>query len=287
MNTQLLETLKEKWTKKSTKIACASVGTIAVLGIVGALIACNLPHTEQVVAEDGTVTTVQTPQKESHGLFDIFHAPTEPATEATSTEITPPQTNADGTPINASTAAPGMPQAAASGNTTGAPAATPVQTQTSGNTPTPAPADASAPAPAAAEPSPAAAEQSPAPAPKSAAPQEMPRTNVHGGVYMPNINCYKVIDVQPVDGVDPKGFLRDYYLVGGKRFEMSENAAARAYSFEHKVSASVQTEKVYVDKGVMPKAGKYHLETLDGRRISPYITIAPGGSYNQNFTYKG
>ena len=141
MNTQLLETLKEKWTKKSTKIACASVGTVAVLGIVGALIACNLPHTEQVVAEDGTITTVQTPQKESHGLFDIFHAPTEPATEATSTEITPPQTNADGsTPINTPTTVPGTPQAAASGDTTNNPAATNAQAQSPSNTPTPAPA---------------------------------------------------------------------------------------------------------------------------------------------------
>ena len=158
MNTQLLDALKEKWTKKSTKIACASVGTAAVLGVVGALIACNLPHTEQVVAEDGTVTTVQTPQKESHGLFDIFHAPTEPADAAqgTTTEIAPPQTNANGTPINAPTAAPGTPQAAASGDTTNNPAATNAQAQVNSNTPTPAPADAPAPAPAAAEPSPAA-----------------------------------------------------------------------------------------------------------------------------------
>lgn len=278
MNTKLLDTLKEKWTKKSTKIACASVGTVAVLGVVGALIACNLPHTEQVIAEDGTITTVQTPQKESHGLFDIFHAPTEQADAAqtTTTEIAPPQTNADGTPINTPTAAPGTPQAAASGsvdnNVTGTAAAAPVQA--SGDVPASAPA-------------PAAVESSPAPVPaEPAAPQEMPRTNVHGGVYMPNINCYKVIDVQPVDGVDPKGFLRDYYLVGGKRFEISENAAARAYGVEHKVSSSVQTEKVYTDKGVVPRPGKYHLETLDGRRISPYMEIAPGGSYNQDFTYK-
>ena len=239
-----------------------------------------------MVAEDGTVTTVQTPQKESHGILDLFHTPTEQSAAPAPQEITPSQTNAEGTPINTPTAAPGTPQAAASGNTTGAPAAIRVQTQTSGNTPTPAPADASAPENAPA-PAPAAAEQSAAPAPKSAAPQEMPRTNVHGGVYMPNINCYKVIDVQPVDGVDPKGFLRDYYLVGGKRYEANQEAEACDYGMAHKVSISVQTEKVYTDKGVMPKAGKYHLETLDGRRISPYITIAPGGSYNQNFTYKG
>lgn len=279
MNTKLLDTLKEKWTKKSTKIVCASVGTVAVLGVVGALVACNLPHTEQVVAEDGTITTVQTPQKESHGLFDIFHAPTEQADAAqtTTTEIAPPQTNADGTPINASTAAPGTPQAAASGsvdNVTGTAAAAPVQA--SGDTP--------APAPAAVEQSPAPAEESSASAP--AAPQEMPRTNVHGGVYMPNINCYKVIDVQPVDGVDPKGFLRDYYLSGGKRFEVGQEKQLEDYAYAHKTSMSTQTEIIYTDKGVVPRPGKYHLETLDGRRISPYMEIAPGGSYNQNFTYK-
>lgn len=165
MNTQLLDTLKEKWTKKSTKIACASVGTAAVLGVVGALIACNVPLYKQVVAEDGTVTTVQTQQKESHGLFDIFHAPTEQADAAQSatTEITPPQTNADGTPINTPTAAPGTPQAAVSGsvdNVTGTAAAAPASAPAA---PTPAPAAVeSNPAPAAEQS--AAAEESPEPA---------------------------------------------------------------------------------------------------------------------------
>ena len=281
MNTQLLDTLKEKWTKKSTKIACASVGTVAVLGVVGALIACNLPHTEQVVAEDGTVTTVQTQQKESHGLFDIFHAPTEPADAAqnTKTEITPPQTNADGTP-----------QAAASGDTTSNPAVTPVQTQTSSDTSAPASVvapqaseDAPASAPAAAEPSPAAAEPSAAPAP--AAPQEMPRTNVHGGVYMPNINCYKVIDVQPVDGVDPKmHHITKWWVAGVPGLFDDEDRAIAAAKKHPETGMSMGTKDViiYDDKGVLPKPGKYHLETLDGRRISPYITIAPGGSYHQS-----
>ena len=274
MNTQLLDTLKEKWTKKSTKIACASVGTVAVLGIVGALIACNMPHTEQVVAEDGTITTVQTPQKESHGLFDIFHAPKEPATEAGSTEITSPQTNADGTPINASTAAPGTPQATASGDTTGAPAAIRVQTQTSGNTPTPAPADASAPenapapAPAAAEQSPAAAEQSAAPAP--AAPQEMPRTNVHGGVYMPNINCYKVIDDPGQRNIPEKAHYIPGWLVGGKFFDNWEET--REYANSHRLSTGTYRKKIIDAPGQAGRPVVYHYETLEGRRISPNIT---------------
>ena len=281
MNTQLLETLKEKWTKKSTKIACASVGTVAVLGVVGALVACNLPHTEQVVAEDGTVTTVQTPQKESHGLFDIFHAPKEPADAAqnTTTEITPPQTNAVDTPINASTAAPGTPQAAASGDTTNNPAATNAQVQTSGNTPTPAPADASAPenapapAPAAAEPSPAAAEQSAAPAPKSAASQEMPRTNVHGGVYMPNINCYKVIDDPGQRNIPEKFHEKDYYLIGGKLFEVgTQDAEAREYGLTHRLSSGTYTKRIVDAPGQAGRPVVYHYETLEGKRISPNIT---------------
>ena len=278
MNTQLLDTLKEKWTKKSTKIACASVGTVAVLGVVGALIACNLPHTEQVVAEDGTVTTVQTQQKESHGLFDIFHAPTEPATEATSTEITPPQTNADGTPINASTAAPGMPQAAASGDTTNNPAATNAQAQTPSNTPTPAPADASAPenapapAPAAAEQSPAAAEQSAAPDP-APAPQEMPRTNVHGGVYMPNINCYKVIDDPGQRNIPEKFHEKDYYLIGGKLFDIdTQEAEAREYGVRHRLSCGVYRKRIVDAPGQAGRPVVYHYETLEGKRISPNIT---------------
>lgn len=278
MNTKLLDTLKEKWTKKSTKIACASVGTVAVLGVVGALVACNLPHTEQVIAEDGTITTVPTPQKESHGIFDLFHAPTEQAdaAQAAATEITPPQTNADGTLINTPTAAPGTPQAAASGsvdNVTGAAAAAPVQA--SGDTPAPAPA------PVAVEPAPAPADDTPAPA----APQEMPRTNVHGGVYMPNINCYKVIDVQPVDGVDPKMHHITKWWVAGVPGLFDDEDRAIAVAKEHPetgMSMGTKDVVIYDDKGVVPRPGKYHLETLDGRRISPYMEIAPGGSYHQS-----
>ena len=270
MNTQLLDTLKEKWTKKSTKIACASVGTVAVLGVVGALIACNLPHTEQVVAEDGTVTTVQTPQKESHGLFDIFHAPTESADAAqnTTTEITPPQTNADGTPINAPTAAPGTPQAAVSGDTTSNPAAALAQAQSPSNTPTPAPADASAPAPAAAEQSPAAAEQSAAPEP--AAPQEMPRTNVHGGVYMPNINCYKVIDDPGQRHIPEKAHYIPGWLVGGKFFDNWEET--REYANSHRLSTGTYRKKIIDAPGQGGRPVVYHYETLEGKRISPNIT---------------
>lgn len=269
MNTKLLDTLKEKWTKKSTKIACASVGTVAVLGVVGALIACNLPHTEQVVAEDGTITTVQTPQKESHGLFDIFHAPTEQADAAqtTTTEIAPPQTNADGTPINASTAAPGTPQAAASGsvdNVTGTAAAAPVQA--SGDTP--------APAPAAVEQSPAPAEESPAPAPAAPpAPQEMPRTNVHGGVYMPNINCYKVIDDPGQRNIPEKVHYIYGWLVGGKFFDNWEET--RAYAVAHRLSTGTYNKKIVDAPGQAGRPVVYHYETLEGKRISPNITGNP------------
>ena len=274
MNTQLLETLKEKWTKKSTKIVCASVGTVAVLGVVGALIACNLPHTAQVIAEDGTITTVQTPQKESHGLFDIFHAPTEQADAAqtTTTEIAPPQTNADGTPINASTAAPGTPQAAVSGDTTSNPAATNAQAQVNSNTPTPAPADASAPAPAVAEPSSAAAEQSAAPDP-APAPREMPRTNVHGGVYMPNINCYKVIDDPGQRHIPEKFHEKDYYLIGGKLFDIdTQEAEAREYGVTHRLSCGVYRKRIVDAPGQAGRPVVYHYETLEGKRISPNIT---------------
>ncbi|CRH70057.1 Uncharacterised protein [Chlamydia trachomatis] len=261
MNTQLLDTLKEKWTKKSTKIACASVGTAAVLGIVGALIACNVPLYKQVVAEDGTVTTVQTQQKESHGLFDIFHAPTEQADAAqnTTTEITPPQTNADGTPINTPTAAPGTPQAAASGsvdNATGVAAAAPVQA--SGDTP----------APAAVESSPALAEESPDPAP--AAPQEMPRTNVHGGVYMPNINCYKVIDDPGQRNIPEKAHYIPGWLVGGKFFDNWEET--REYANSHRLSTGTYRKKIIDAPGQAGRPVVYHYETLEGKRISPNIT---------------
>ena len=271
MNTQLLETLKEKWTKKSTKIACASVGTAAVLGVVGALVACNLPHTEQVIAEDGTVTTVQTPQKESHGLFDIFHAPSKPAdAPTTTTETTSPQTDTNEAPTTAPTAVPSTPQAAASGSVDNV-------TNTAATAPESEPI-ASAPAPAAVEPTPAPANNTPAPA----APQEMPRTNVHGGVYMPNINCYKVIDVQPVDGVDPKMHHVTKWWVAGVPGLFDDEELAMKTSNEKKANWGTKDVIIYDDKGVLPKPGKYHLETLDGRRISPYIEIAPGGSYHQS-----
>lgn len=265
MKTQLLDTLKEKWTKKSTKFACASVGTVAVLGVVGALIACNLPHAEQVIAEDGTITTVQTPQKESHGIFDIFHAPTEPADAAQSaiTEIAPPQTNADGsTPISAPTAAPGTSQAAVSGsvdNVTGTAVAAPVQ----------ASSDTPAPAPAAVEQSSAPAEESPAPA----APQEMPRTNVHGGVYMPNINCYKVIDDPGQRNIPEKFHEKDYYLIGGKLFEVgTQDAEAREYGLTHRLSSGTYTKRIIDAPGQAGRPVVYHYETLEGKRISPNIT---------------
>lgn len=262
MNTQLLDTLKEKWTKKSTKIACASVGTVAVLGVVGALVACNLPHTEQVIAEDGTITTVQTPQKESHGLFDIFHAPTEQADAAqtTTTEIAPPQTNADGTPINASTTVPGTPQAAASGsvdNVTGTAAAAPASESA-----------APAPAPAAVESSPAPAEESSAPAP--AAPQEMPRTNVHGGVYMPSINCYKVIDDPGQRHIPEKAHYIPGWLVGGKFFDNWEET--REYANSHRLSTGTYRKKIIDAPGQGGRPVVYHYETLEGKRISPNIT---------------
>ena len=272
MKTQLLDILKEKWTKKSTKIACVSVGTVVVLGVVGALIACNVPLYKQVVAEDGTVTTVQTPQKESHGILDLFHTPTEQSAAPAPQEITPSQTNAEGTPINTSTAAPGTPQAAASGDTTGAPAATNAQVQTSGNTPTPAPADASAPAAAATEPSPAASEQSAAPAPKSAAPQEMPRTNVHGGVYMPNINCYKVIDDPGQRHIPEKAHYEHFYTSGGKRFEIGQEKEMEDYGYAHHTSWGTAQKKIVDAPGQAGRPVVYHYETLEGRRISPNIT---------------
>lgn len=274
MNTQLLDTLKEKWTKKSTKIACASVGTAAVLGVVGALIACNVPLYKQVVAEDGTVTTVQTQQKESHGLFDIFHAPTEQAdaAQSTTTEITPPQTNADGTPISAPTAAPGTPQAAASGsvdNVTGTAGAVPAQASGDVAAPTPAPAAVESNPTSAAEQSAAAEDESPAPA----APQEMPRTNVHGGVYMPNINCYKVIDDPGQRNIPEKVHYIHGWLTGGKFFDNWEET--RAYSVAHRVSTSTHQKKIVDEPGQAGRPVVYHYETLEGKRISPNITGNP------------
>lgn len=273
MNTQLLDTLKEKWTKKSTKIACASVGTVAVLGVVGALIACNVPLYKQVIAEDGTVTTVQTQQKESHGLFDIFHAPTEPADVAqnTTTEITPPQTNADGTPINTPTAAPGTPQAAASGSVDNATGVAAAPVQASGDVP------ASASAPVAVESAPAPADNMPAPAPAAPpTPQEMPRTNVHGGVYMPNINCYKVIDDPGQRNIPEKFHEKDYYLIGGKLFDIdTQEAEAREYGVTHRLSCGVYRKRIVDAPGQAGRPVVYHYETLEGKRISPNITGNP------------
>lgn len=253
MNTQLLDTLKEKWTKKSTKIACASVGTVAVLGVVGALVACKLPHTEQVVAEDGTVTTVQTPQKESHGILDLFHAPTEPADAAqtTTTEITPPQTNADGTPINAPTAAPGTPQAAASGsvdNVTGTAADTSVQA--SGDVP------ASAPALAAVEPAPAPADDTPAPA--------APQANQW-------VKPVWVVDQPEVKAIPAKyNIIHGDMTSDGKFFPMGHEKECREYSFTHKVGVGTWTKRELIDPGrpYSPEKGHW-ADPVSGKRLSP------------------
>ena len=247
MNTQLLEALKEKWTKKSTKIACASVGTVAVLGVVGALIACNVPLTKQVVAEDGSVTTVQTPQKESHGLFDIFHAPTEPADAATSTEITPPQTNADSAPINASTAVPGTPQAAASGsvdNVTGTAAAPASESA------------APAPAPAAVESSPAAAEQSAA-----AAPEQKNQW----------VKPVWVVDQAEVKAIPPKYNIIDYYLTSnGKIFSIDQKEALHKYQVTNHVGMTMRQKKEVIDPGrpYSPEKGHW-ADPTTGKRLSP------------------
>lgn len=254
MNTKLLDTLKEKWTKKSTKIACASVGTVAVLGVVGALIACNLPHTEQVIAEDGTITTVQTPQKESHGLFDIFHAPTEQADAAqtTTTEIAPPQTNADGTPINASTTVPGTPQAAASGsvdnNVTGTAADTSVQA--SGDVP------ASAPAPAAVESSPAPADDAPAPA--------APQANQW-------VKPVWVVDQAEVQAIPPKyNVIQGSMCSDGKFFPLGHEKELDEYMFAHKVGAGTWQKKELIDPGRPYSPEKGHWEDpTTGKRLSP------------------
>ena len=171
-----------------------------------------------------------------------------------------------------------MPQAAASGDTTNNPAATNAQAQTPSNTPTPAPADASAPenapapAPAAAEQSPAAAEQSAAPDP-APAPQEMPRTNVHGGVYMPNINCYKVIDDPGQRNIPEKFHEKDYYLIGGKLFDIdTQEAEAREYGVRHRLSCGVYRKRIVDAPGQAGRPVVYHYETLEGKRISPNIT---------------
>ena len=251
MNTQLLDTLKEKWTKKSTKIVCASVGTVAVLGVVGALIACNVPLTKQVIAEDGTITTVQTPQKESHGLFDIFHAPTEQADAAqtTTTEIAPPQTNADGTPINASTTVPGTPQAAASGsvdNVTGT-AAAPVQA--SGDTP--------APAPAAVEQSPAPADDTPAPAPAAQANQW--------------VKPVWVVDQPEVKAIPPKyNVIKGLMTSDGKFFPYSQQDEAYEYQLKHKLGIGNREKRELIDPGRPYSPEKGHWEDpTTGKRLSP------------------
>lgn len=249
MNTQLLETLKEKWTKKSTKIACASVGTAAVLGVVGTLIACNLPHTEQVIAEDGTITTVQTPQKESHGLFDIFHAPTEQADAAqiTTTEIEPPQTNADGTPINASTAAPGTPQAAASSsvdNATGVAAAAPAS-------------ESAAPAPA-----PAAVESSAAPA------EESPAPSAQANQWVKPV---WVVDQAEVKAIPPKyKIIYGEMTSDGKFFPEGQEKARIEYCVAHKVGVGTWEKKELIDPGRPYSPEKGHWEDpTTGKRLSP------------------
>ena len=251
MNTKLLDTLKEKWTKKSTKIVCASVGTVAVLGVVGALIACNLPHTEQVIAEDGTITTVQTQQKESHGLFDIFHAPTEQAdaAQSTTTEITPPQTNADGTPINASTAAPGTPQAAASGsvdNVTGTAAAAPAS-------------ESAAPAPA-----PAAVESSPAPAEESSAPAPAAQANQW-------VKPVWVVDQAEVKAIPPKyNVIKGLMTSDGKFFPYSQQDEAYEYQLKHKLGIGNREKRELIDPGRPYSPEKGHWEDpTTGKRLSP------------------
>lgn len=261
MNTKLLDTLKEKWTKKSTKIACASVGTVAVLGVVGALIACNLPHTEQVIAEDGTVTTVQTSQKESHGIFDLFHAPTEQAdaAQAAATEITPPQTNADGTSINTPTAAPGTPQAAASGsvdNVTGTAGAVPAQASGDVAAPTPAPAAVeSSPAPAA-EQSAAAEDESPA-----AAPEQKNQW----------VKPVWVVDQPEVEAIPPKyNIIHGDMTSDGKFFPMGHEKECREYSFTHKVGVGTWTKRELIDPGrpYSPEKGHW-ADPVSGKRLSP------------------
>lgn len=250
MNTKLLDTLKEKWMKKSTKIACASVGTVAVLGVVGALIACNLPHTEQVVAEDGTITTVQTPQKESHGIFDLFHAPTEQADAAqtTTTEIAPPQTNADGTPINASTTVPGTPQAAASGsvdNVTGTAAAAPASESA-----------APAPAPAAVESSPAPADDAPAPA--------APQANQW-------VKPVWVVDQAEVQAIPPKYKEVPYHITSdGHTFPIDQDDIVQQYKITHRVSSAVRVKKEVIDPGrpYSPEKGHW-VDPVSGKRLSP------------------
>lgn len=261
MNTQLLDTLKEKWTKKSTKIACASVGTVAVLGVVGALVACNLPHTEQVVAEDGTVTTVQTPQKESHGILDLFHAPTESADAAqtTTTEITPPQTNADGTPISAPTAAPGTPQAAASGsvdNVTGTAVAAPAQASGDVAAPTPAPAAVESNPTSAAEQSAEPAEASPAPAPEQKQQWVKP-------VW--------VVDQPEVEAIPPKyNIIHGDMTSDGKFFPEGHEKECREYSFAHKVGVGTWQKKEVIDPGrpYSPEKGHW-ADPTTGKRLSP------------------
>lgn len=258
MNTKLLDTLKEKWTKKSTKIVCASVGTVAVLGVVGALVACNLPHTEQVIAEDGTITTVPTPQKESHGIFDLFHAPTEQAdaAQAAATEITPPQTNADGTLINTPTAAPGTPQAAASGsvdNATGVAAAAP------------------APDPAAPVPAPAAVESSPAPAPEQSAAAEDESPAAAPEQKHQWVKPVWVVDQAEVEAIPPKyNIIYGEMTSDGKFFPEGQEKECHEYMFAHKVGAGTWQKKEVIDPGRPYSPEKGHWEDpTTGKRLSP------------------
>lgn len=261
MNTQLLDTLKEKWTKKSTKIVCASVGTVAVLGVVGALVACNLPHTEQVIAEDGTITTVPTPQKESHGIFDLFHAPTEQAdaAQAAATEITPPQTNADGTLINTPTAAPGTPQAAASGsvdNVTGTAGAVPAQASGDVAAPTPAPAAVESNPTSAAEQSAAAEDESPA-----AAPEQKNQW----------VKPVWVVDQAEVKAIPPKYNIIDYYLTSnGKVFSIGQEKELDNYQETNHVGMTMRQKKEVIDPGrpYSPEKGHW-ADPTTGKRLSP------------------
>ena len=257
MNTQLLDTLKEKWTKKSTKIACASVGTVAVLGIVGALIACNMPHTEQVVAEDGTITTVQTSQKESHGILDLFHAPTESADAAqnTTTEITPPQTSADGTPINtpAGVTAPAQ-STATNGNVGEAPAA-PAQATDAASAPDPAPVQAASATPAA-EQSAEPAEENPAPAPEQKQQWVKP-------VW--------VVDQPEVKAIPAKyNIIHGDMCSDGKFFPKGHEKERLEYQITHKVGVGTWTKKEVIDPGrpYSPEKGHW-ADPTTGKRLSP------------------
>lgn len=256
MNTKLLDTLKEKWTKKSTKIACASVGTAAVLGVVGALIACNVPLTKQVVAEDGTVTTVQTQQKESHGILDLFHAPTEQAdaVPTTTTEITPPQTNADGTPITTPAAAP-APGTPINGTVGEAPV--PVTTPTQATDDVAAPVQAASAAPASAP----AAEQSAEPAEESPAPAPEQKW----------VKPVWVVDQPEVKAIPAKyNIIHGYMTSDGKFFPYSQQDEAYEYQLKHKLGIGNREKREVIDPGrpYSPEKGHW-ADPTTGKRLSP------------------